>query len=381
MKYEKSILLMLLIIGVSFTSGCWNYREIDEMTIVSGVAIDYEDEQFIITIESITPKGGQDIDMTADLTTAEGATIFDAIRNLIMQTGRRVYWAHGKVIVISEEIARAGITPVLDYVTRDAEVRENMWLLLSKEKDARSLLEGRDKMHDTISIHIDDMLQSQKSISKYNAMELWRFLDDLTADGISPTMPMATLKIKGEDKIPLINGIAIFKKDKMVGELNGIEARSLLLTKGELKGGVFVVPKVGKTSTDVTLEIFKSKTEVKPELKNGKLMMKIDVKIDVNIAEITGTEDFISEKGRKILQKEAEGMIEAQIESTFNRVQKQWGSDVFDFGGVVQREMPDYWRGNKDDWDEHFANLKTEVNVALNIRGSALTSKPIKVGE
>ncbi|MDF2547316.1 MAG: Ger(x)C family spore germination protein [Anaerosolibacter sp.] len=381
MKYEKSILLILLIIGVSFTSGCWNYREIDEMTIVSGVAIDYEDEKFVLTIESITPKGGQDVTMTSDLTTAEGATIFDAIRNLIMQTGRRVYWAHGKVIIISEEIARAGITPVLDYVTRDAEVRENMWLVLSKEKDAKSLLEGKDKMHDTISVHIDDMLQSQKSISKYNAVELWRFLDDLTADGISPTMPMAVLKTKRDAKIPLINGIAIFKRDRMVGELNGIEARSLLLTKGELKGGVIVVPNVGKTNTDITLEVFKSKTKVKPELIDGKLMMKIDVKLDVNIAEIKGTDDFISEKGRKVLQKEAEELVKMQIENTIKKVQKQWASDVFDFGGVVQREMPDYWKAHKNDWDKQFAGLIVKANAEINIRGSALTSKPIKVGE
>lgn len=381
MQYERRILLMLLFAAISLISGCWNYREIDEMTIIQGVAIDHEDEKFIITIESITPKGGQDMDMVADLTTTEGATIFDAIRNLIMQTGRRVYWAHAKVIVISEQVAREGVTPVLDYVTRDAEIRENMWLVLSREKDAKTLFEGKDRMHDTISIHMDDMLQNQKSISKYNAVELWRFLDDLTADGISPTMPMANLKIKGDEKVPLINGIAIFKKDKMVGWLDGIEARSLLLTKGELKGGLFIIPNVGKTNTDVTLEIFKSKTKTKPSLIDDQLTMEINVKMEVNIAEITGTEDFIGEQGRKLLKKEAEGLLETQMKRTIAKVQKQWRSDVFDFGGVVQREMPEYWKTVKENWEEHFANLDVKVNVDINIRGSALTSKPIKVGD
>ncbi|MBB6216872.1 spore germination protein KC [Anaerosolibacter carboniphilus] len=381
MQYERRILLMLLFAAISLISGCWNYREIDEMTIIQGVAIDHNAEKFIITIESITPKGGQDIEMVADLTTAEGATIFDAIRNLIMQTGRRVYWAHAKVIVISEQIAREGVTPILDYVTRDAEIRENMWLVLSREKDAKTLFEGKDRMHDTISIHMDDMLQNQKSISKYDAVELWRFLDDLTADGISPTMPMANLKIKGDEKVPLINGIAIFKKDKMVGWIDGIEARSLLLTKGELKGGLLIIPNVGKTNTDVTLEIFKSKTKTKPILMNDQLTMEINVKMEVNIAEITGTEDFIGEQGRKLLEKEAEGLLETQMKRTIAKVQKQWGSDVFDFGGVVQREMPEYWKTVKGDWEEHFTNLDVKVNADINIRGSALTSKPIKVGD
>ncbi len=382
MESYRRILIILLMIGVSFISGCWNYREVDEMTIVHGVAIDHENEKYVITVESITPKGGQDITMVPDLTISEGATIFDAIRNLIMQTGRRVYWSHAKVIIISEKVAKEGITPVLDYVTRDAEVRENMWLILSKEKNARVLLEGKDKLHDTISNHIDDMMQSQKSISKYNAMELWRFLDNITADGISPTMPTATLVTKEKDEsVPLINGIALFKKDKLVGWLDGIEARSLLLTKGELKGGVIVIPNVGKTQTDVTLEIFGSKTKTKPAWKDDRLTMDIDVKMEVNIAEITGTEDFISEKGRKQLQKEAEALVEMQIKDTIKKVQNQWGSDVFEFAGVVQREMPDYWKTIQQDWENHFKSLDVKVNVDIKIRGSALTSKPIKVGE
>jgi spore germination protein KC len=378
---NRCIQIILVMACILFLNGCWNYREIEQMTIVQGLAIDQADGQFLITIESIAPKGGDAMIMEPDLTSAEGETIFDVVRNLIMTTGRRVYWSHAKVIIISEDIAREGITPVLDYVTRDAEMRENMWILLSREATAKTILEGKVKMHDTISIHLDDMMDAQKNISKYNAMELWRLQEGISAVGLSPSIPTVTMHRNKDEEISLAYGAAIFKKDRMVGWLNGIETRAMLLTRGELKGGLLVIPNVGKTNTDVTLEIFKSTTKLHPSVKNNELIMNIDVETEVNIADIAGTEDFISEPGRQVLTEDAEKSVKIQIEDTIRKVQKQWESDVFDFGGVVNRELPEYWKNNKTRWSEVFVRIKPEVNVNIKIRGSALTSKPVKLGD
>ena len=40
----KAILLAFIIIGSSILSGCWNYREIDDYSLIAGIAIDKGEE-------------------------------------------------------------------------------------------------------------------------------------------------------------------------------------------------------------------------------------------------------------------------------------------------------------------------------------------------
>jgi spore germination protein KC len=364
-------------------TGCWNYREISDVSIVHGAAIDKyrEKEKYILTTEIIKPLAGQKFEMNTDIVSETGDTIFDAIRNMIIHSAKKPYWSHAKIFIISEDIAKEGVVPILDFIVRDAEVRADIWILISKEKTAKEILEGKTKLHATISAHLEDKLKNEKSISKFQAVELHEFLKDLSSEGISPILPVAYVVKKEEDIVPEIYGSAVFKKDKMVGYIDGIETRSMLLIKDELKGGVFVIEDVGEKNIDVGLEIFKAKTKVKPILKDGNILMKIDSEIDVGIGEIMGDEDLISEKGREKLKKQAEFVIEKQMKDVIRKAQKEYESDIFGFGSIVHRKMPHVWKKVKGKWSENFKNLETQINVQINIKGSALTSKPIKVGD
>ena len=384
MKYIKIMPIILSLFLIPFmVSGCWNYEEVHEIWIATGIAIDRnkETDKYMITVETIKPLGGQELKMLSDFITFEGETIFDAIRNIIAKSGKKLYWSHAKILIASEEVAREGIVPILDFITRDAEVRSDIWLLVSKEKTAKSILEAKHKMYDTVSFHLDEILKSEKNLSKFHAVEAWHFLNDLSTDGISAVLPTANLVKKNSGVSPQAYGTAVFKKDKMIGWINGIETQSMLFVKGKLKGGLIVVENVADTTTDVALEIFKSHTKVKPISSGDNVIMKIDVKTDVGIAEITGETDFISKEGRTKLKAEAEKLVKKQIEQLIKKVQKEFKSDIFGFGNTLQRAEPDVWRKLQPDWEDIFSDLETQVNVEITISGSALTSKPIKVGD
>lgn len=378
-----ALITVVFIIMIS-TSGCWNYRDVNEVSIAAGLAIDKnpENNKYIVTAELLRPSGGKDIKMESSIISSEGSTLFEGIRNFIMKAGKRIYWSHAKVVVISWDIAQEGVVKILDFIERDAEMRADIWLLVSKEKTAREILEGKDTVHEAIAFHIDDQFKNEKSISKYPAVELYEFISNLSAEGISPVLPTASMvkTIKGEI-VPDVHGTAVFRKDKMVGLLDAIETRSMLFVKNELKGGVITELNVTDESTDVTLEIGKSKTKLKPVIKDEELLMKIDVEIDATIGEINSNEDVIAEEGREKLIKKAQESIKKQIEDVIRKVQEEYKSDIFGFGSTIHQEMPALWEKIKTEWGDMFVSLDTEVNVKLNIKGSALTSKPIKIGD
>lgn len=383
MRNMKIILLSLPIyLCTCLLSGCWNYREVEKLAIVSGVAIDKaKEDQVIITAEIVNMQQDEKQSKLKPVyIQAVGKTFFDAARAMIALQGKRLYWGHAKAVIISEDIAREGLIPVIDFINRDAELRSDMWILLSRERTASDIFNATSEMESILSFQIDDAMRAQKSISKYPDLELYELIDNLESEKISTTIPTIRL-IEVEGKTTqYITGAAVLRKDKLLGYLNETETKSLLWLKNELKGSLFVVSDIGEKHTNVTLEIMKSKTRVKPEVIDGKLNIKVALAIDVNVGEIMGSDDVISEKGRAALKNAAENQIKKNLNDLIEKAQKEYKTDFIGFGEKVSHLMPKVWKSIEKQWDDVFSDMETSVNVYVRIRGSAITREPIKVG-
>lgn len=382
-RIKKYIFFLMIVLNIMIISGCWNYTEINEVAIAVGAAVDYDkkEDQIILTVEVVYPtiEAGE-TKMKPGIITSKGKNFFDAIRNTVSKEGKKLFWAHAKLIIISKEIANNQelLISLMDFIKRDAEYRDDMWIVLSREKTAREILKTDVLIQDIVSFHLEDILKNEQPISKYNAVPLWKFVDDLSAEGISPTLPTARIRNYKNKKIAEVYGTAVFKGAKVMGWLNGDETKSLLFIIDKIKGGVIVVEqKMSTRPVKIALEIFENKTKTEAVYENEDLTMKIHIKTTVNINELDSQVDFISKN--EIVKKNAEKLIENKVKKVIRKVQKEYNSDIFGFAGVIERQNPDLWKAIKPNWDNVFKNLNIEVNVEMNIRGSALRSKPIKV--
>ncbi len=364
-------------------TGCWNYKEIEQLAIVSGVAVDKSGEdKVLVTVEIVSVQQEQKQSTLKPVyIQAIGITFFDAARSMIALEGKKLYWSHAKVAIISEELAKDGISKVLDFINRDAEVREDMWVLLSREKSAREIFNSKPKLENILSFQIDNTMRAQESIVRYPAIELYEFLDNIGSKETTTTIPTVKLiDFMGKTEV-YITGSAIIKKDKLLGYLGETDTRSMLWVQNKIKAGIYPVRDVADTQTNVSLEIFRSKTKIKPEVRDGVPIIKINILTDVNIGEIMGHEDFIGEKGRKLLEKDAEAQIKKDIEGVIEKAQKEYKSDFLGFGENIKRSMPSVWRSIEKEWNDIFLDIEVSVEVDIRINGSATTSKPLKVGE
>jgi len=380
----KKIICICTSVILIFTTGCWNYIEVNERSIVTGVAIDYDRERDLLiqTVEIATPKlevGETLID--SEIVSGRGGNFFDAARGLISRTGRRLFWGHTKILIVSEEIAKDGETliSVLDYLKRDGEPRDTLWILLSGEETAREIFEKTSlDIEKIISFYLEDMLKSQGSVSKYYGVPLWKFTNNLSSKGISPTLPVVKLAYYRDKVTSEISGTGVFDGTKLVGFLDGMETRAYMYVIDEIKGGIIVVEEKGEEKARISLEILGSKTKIVPQFIDGDIVMKIIINTDVNIAEIGGQGDYI-DKDRDKLKKDAENLIKRQVEDIIKKLQEEYKSDIFGFGNILEKEMPNLWNELKTDWNNVFPDVKTEVEVEIDIRGSALRSRPIEV--
>ncbi|KXG74738.1 Ger(x)C family spore germination protein [Thermotalea metallivorans] len=387
MRYRKDVSFFCIIcISSLFLGGCWNYKEISEKAVVIAVAVDYDEEkdEIVMSAEIASPMQRKDEMMVdSEVITSNGKNFFDAVRNSIGRIGKRMFWSHAKVLIIGETLVshEDKFISVLDWFKRDHEVRDDIWLLYSKEKTAKEIFMKTDeKLYKVVGLYLEDMLRNRKNISKYPSVPLYKFVDDLANEGISPTLPTVELRRnKGQIKSEL-TGTAVFQGSKLVGWLNPMETRAYLFVIDQLEGGVMVIQdQWNQMPIRATLEVFQSKTKVQPVLENDIPIIKIDIKTTVNIAEIDTEIDIFSEENRMKFKRQAERKMEREIQSVIQKVQKDYQSDIFGFGATIQREEPKQWEKLQPHWDTLFPRLRTEVNVELDIRGSALRSKSIRV--
>jgi spore germination protein KC len=378
---KKMLLIFLIAINIFSFSGCWNYREVNRLAIVGGLAIDKDKatNNYKVTVEIMKPvqgdTGGGKIE--SDVYEAEGKTIFEAVRNFILRLGRRTYWAHAKVVIIDKGIAEDDIAPVLDWLYRDSELRRDIYVLISKEHTAGELLKTNSGLDDTASFHMFTIIQGQNSTYKYPKTELWQVVENISHKERALLVPV--IMVSDAEKRPSeIRGSAIFKDDKVVGYLDEEDTRNCLWINGELKKGLFSVKNIGDTKNDITFEVFTSRTKSTVEFLEENLKLLVDIKADVNIAELSGELNFRDKKVRDKLQKSGEEAIKSSLARTVEKLQKDYKSDVFKFNTTIETKEQKNWKKLKPNWEEEFSSAVVTINVDLHIRGSAVASKPIK---
>lgn len=387
MKKLKTVLIFpLIMVNCILMTSCWNYRESDSLAVVAGVAIDIgKNAKYEMTVEIIEMTSGDKGQMTPKIISVEGETMFDTARNMISLSGERLYWAHAKLIVLSKDVAEEGILKTIGWYTRDAETREDVYLLISEEKTAKEILAGEEKAQTIKSFDIVEMIGNQESLSKAPITDILKYDIEAKGENISSVIPTVKLvEIEGK-KMPQLIGSAIIKDDRLIGFLDGQETQILLFIRDEIKGGILVEKMKTNDPKDeiatLSLEIFKSKTKVTPDTKKDDIKIDIDINTSVSLAEIIGVAKFNDEEAIKKIEQTAENSLNKQTLNLINKVQTKYSADIFGFGLKLREEDIKVWKTVEEDWENIFGYLEINVNSKISIKNSAKLTKPLEEGE
>lgn len=371
-KIASSLLILLLLIPLS---GCWDYRGLDELTIVTGVAIDKKPEEDIYQltyeivdlIEPIKEKGPN-----RKLIESEGKTIFEAVRNAKRRVSNKLYFGHSELIIICEEIARnEDLNVVLDFFTRDSECRDTINVVVSQEKTARDIIASEGIGHTVITNEILEILEDDKKItSSILSVELYRLFNIMGAEGKELALPAFHIVQNDGKPTAETNGTAVFKDNKLVGFLSPEESKYFLFIVNEIEGGIFTVASSGQRP-NISFEIYNNDTNLSFEYKDEKLKIKIKTTTVVFLGEFMRQFAPLDEKELNALEETAEKELEDKIRNVVKKLQTEFGSDIFGFGNMIYKKDFRLWRQLKDNWDEHFKSLDLEVEADIRIMNTA----------
>ncbi|WP_128212207.1 Ger(x)C family spore germination C-terminal domain-containing protein [Clostridium manihotivorum] len=198
-------------------------------------------------------------------------------------------------------------------------------------------------------------------------------------EGKSASAPRVILNKKNETLTPGIEGLALFKKDHLVGMIDGTTTKYLLFALNKIKGGILTF--YLNNENPIALEIFKNKTVVKPVIENDSIKINISTETWVALAEDQPRINFHTEQEKRSLEKDTSIMLEQSIYNSVRKIQDEYGSDILGFGLKIHEEKPTAWKDIASNWNSLFPKAQVSVTSKINIKNSATTSKPIIIGD
>ncbi|MFL0269148.1 Ger(x)C family spore germination protein [Candidatus Clostridium radicumherbarum] len=379
-KFKRNLLIIFIIIISTTFIGCWNYREINEMAIVTACSIDknYSNNKYIVSLEVIRAihgeRGGT---ISSKIYQNQGDTLFETVRNTISTIGRKAYWGHNEVVIISKSIAESDLSPVLDWLFRDQEPRLDMNVLISKDTTAEDILKLSPSLDNIVGLDISKTISNQKNNNRFPKAEVSDVVGNFTKEERIILIPLAGRQIGVSDNIT-IEGSAILKREKVVGYLSAEDTFNALWLQGKVKTGTFVIKNLIKPNADATIEIFNSKTKTKFINTNNKKEIMVNIKADVSLAELSDNIPFQKKEDMEKLKEGIRKSIEERLTNTIKKVQVENKTDVFNFYNKVRIYDKNYYKKVSSNWGEEFSSIPVIVKADVYIRGSAMASKNIK---
>jgi len=382
---------LLLIPIILLLTGCWNYNELNNLAICTGIAIDKNENNYEITFlvsnakkNEVSAKEGE-----AGTTTYSGTgqTLKEAINDIKLKMPFEPYTGHLVVTVISEDIAKEGLESILDYLARDTESRNFFYILLSKNAKAKEILEIISPLQTFPSQTIaSDIASSSEESSLIYKITYNDFIYTLLEQGQNPVLNSVTIignKEEGTDTKELsdtipkatikIDTLGIFKEDKLIGWANKQQSEGINILSNNTNN-IYIKTKCEDKYIMNYIDNIKAKTKI--DLKNN--IVKINITGTSTISEVNCKINLEDKETIKKLENDIKEELNKTIYEATNLVQNKYKTDVLGYGEKIHKTNPKKWKEIKENWDEIFKNLKIETNLNIKINNQGTLLQTIK---
>ena len=388
---KRIIRVILLCIIFGSTSGCWDSAEINEVTVITGIAIDRgETGKYRMSVESlntgeINPKtrGNSAPTVVFDL---EGDSVADLAFKMNAGITRKMLYSHMQTVIIGDKIAREGVLAFFDFLERSREIRSDFNIVIADGVPASDLLKVTFPIQRSPALKIGT--QERTLIKEWGETSgtLRDIISDLSSMGSEPVVTLMSIRgnpssgIKNENMQQVepgamveLTGLAIFRDGKYVGKLSVDEGIYLLWAKGKIKRTSIVISCGPEKSFNVRVD--RSKTSTKARVENGKPHFDIMVHFEGRI-EGTGCDEDLNKAGTyEKFEKLTSEVVEERMEEIIERLQHEYRTDVLGLGEQLERQDYRSFKMMKDQWNEHFSRSDIHITVKTQLRRTGLMKR------
>lgn len=444
----------------AMASGCWDRREIETVAVATAIALDLPAarEGLLLTAQFSIPArtmgaaagagGGGGMTgpgsglsapfarttggpsgPTAWVVGAAGSTLTEAVERITRLSPRLPIWAHLRLIVVGEEVARQGLGGVLDALLRERQFRRTPWIVVAHGIPGYRILELPNPISPSAE---EGMTRLLEILQGYTAdalpVRLQDFLTAVAEPGIDPVVagmtyalpvphsPQLTPSSEQLPAFPQPLGAALFRDDRMVGWLSAEQTRALALLMGQSRIFRLIAPCPQGTGV-VVLRVVRFQTSRTVRLLAGAgggpggaggsqipagqagatageggagagrraggaaegggpaAMPEFRVRVDADAAvNEQSCHPPLNLASVRLLERQASRALEADMRKLLRRLHHELRVDPVGLGRQLFRREPRWWAEHGPRWRELLPRLPVDVKVRLFVRRTGIAT-------
>ena len=353
MKYIKIIIISLCIILIT---GCYNYRELNDLGITTAVGISKDGDNYNLVIEVLKTEtsSNEENKIETILYESSGKTIQEALRRAILKSPKRLYANHLYMILIDEELAKDGISSIMDLFFRDVESRKQFYVLISKD-NIKKVLNTKDE------ISAKSLVDRLKVNDNYLSNTVPITFSKLLTKYVNPNIEMVIPSIKLDKGEMVIDNTAIFKGDKLIGYIDEHESLYYSLIMNNVSDTVLTSLYKNEYTT---IEIDNTNTHI--DASNNKF--KIKITLSGYIAEINSKVDLTNPITIKEIENTFEEDLKNNIAEFIQNIIDKYDTDIFGFKDLTYKK--DFKNYNHFNLKE--LNFDIDIDISLKYKGNGV---------
>lgn len=364
-------------------SGCWDRREVNDVAIVSGMAVDKAGDKIRLAIQFPLAGqlggpggggGGTSGGKSWYVDSALGITLKEASDRLQKSLSRQQYYAHRRVIILGEALAREGIAPHLDIAFRSAQNRLTALVVLAKGNAV-------DVLNSDASLEQQpgEMVRELTVNAMKNPRTVKHMVEALVNDGVDVSTPYyiadkTAIGDKGQTKQRItLEGMAVFRDDKLAGFLKGEQAQGILWAMNQVRRpGLSVKPP--DSDQYISIQFTETSAKLKPEIEGDTIRMKVVLRgighVYENQSDYHARGDNLDQLTRIVSDK-----LKSNVEKSI-KITQEYGSDPCGFGSAVFQKSPSLWRKIKENWRQEYSRMEVVVEPHINLEHTGTILEP-----
>lgn len=414
----RTVALLTIILVCASLTGCWDRRELNNVAFVFTMGVSRAPNgDFLVGLQipiprklagrgGSAPKGGG-AEQNSIVRTAQGPTVYGAIRKLGAVLGRSLSLGHCDVILVKDDVASdGGLASLLDFVSRFWEFRRQTIVLVTT-RDPTEILLSSSELETTLGENIAKTVQEAIHDSSVCYISTVReILERQSILGAHVVLGQIDIVDNPDgSRTNIVEGAAVFARNSLVGFLDGDETRGLNMILNHIRGSALSLdlttglpadseagPTPGyhggdsgnknptATAQQPTVSIFVSRfhSVTSVRLEGRQPVIDVTIKVTGQVTEASypvqlQSPDALSQLNRA-LAKHVEGLCRAAIVKTQSF---PVGCDVFFFSEAIHDRFPAVWAEISDRWNDYYRTLKVNLIVEASITESGMACSPV----
>ncbi|MBA4602394.1 Ger(x)C family spore germination protein [Thermoactinomyces mirandus] len=377
---SKKWLAMVAILTLSsfLLYGCWDSRELEKRATVAAMAVDKSPQGYELSVQVPSPRkttggggggggdgGGVGGDGAVEIFSGEGRSFHEAMQQIESKVNFPLFIGHMQLLLISDEVAREGIFPLLDGLRRSLEIRRHLWpvVILGKAKDA---LKVQVPLEEIPIEYLRTLIGSGIDNGRF----AWLGMGEVSENLSDPVRQSPILNaFSVTEKRFIWEGIAILRHDRLIGLVQHPLVTPLLQIRKQMVGWPMAISCPKKKGRI----IFVPRNIVRTIDISEKPQIDVTVKVEGEIA-VKECYSFQMDHPRKyelinhLLEKEYEKAAKMLVD----KAQKDFRTDIFTFGKHIHAYYPRLFR--QIDWMHNHNQIPVRVRYEVEVRRVGLES-------